>query len=88
MVLQSFSFIFFISADSPVFAQVEQWFSLIKRKLKEIYNREDDKVIIIQNYTKIIWLLDLYQSNCNQKNIQKILQSNQKISIANNAKFW
>ena len=45
MVLQSFSFItLLIHAYYLDFAPVEQWFTLIKRKLSEIRKRDNDRV--------------------------------------------
>ena len=45
--------VFFIPSYSPDFAPVEMCFSLIKRKLTEIYKKETIKLTLRENYSKI-----------------------------------
>ena len=45
--------IFFIPAYSPDFAPMEFWFSIFKRKLTELLNKEQEKIKLKYNYTKI-----------------------------------
>ena len=71
--------VFFIPPYSPDFAPIEYCFSIVKRKLSELLNKEQGLVQIKNNYSKLYDWLTQIKSNIIKKMFLKFFSTIKKI---------